>query len=160
MSLVAAVVLGLFCALATGYVVGQPVQFRSWGGAPRRRASAQLWLVQAGAAHLTDDDPIRTHPEGGHHEVSDVHLLAALGAWRPGFQTGHVPLPKLQLCRVLDGHDALVIRHVPGEDVQQGCLACARATADQNVGSCHHTGLKERKTGRAAASQSHQVRRL
>jgi len=49
-SLAAAVVLGLFCALATGYLVGQPVQFRRWGRTPHRRASAQLWLVQAGAA--------------------------------------------------------------------------------------------------------------
>jgi len=45
----ASLVIGAFCSLVAGFVVGQPLTFRSWRVPRRRGGSAQLWLVQSGA---------------------------------------------------------------------------------------------------------------
>ncbi len=49
MTIAASLVIGAFCALVAGFVVGQPLTFRSWRVPRRRGGSAQLWLVQSGA---------------------------------------------------------------------------------------------------------------
>jgi tight adherence protein B len=49
MTFLAALAVGAFCALLAGHLVGQPVQWRSWGGPSRRSTSPELWLAQAGA---------------------------------------------------------------------------------------------------------------
>ena len=49
MTLAAALMIGVFCALFAGFVVGRPVTFRSWPRAGHRPRSAELWLAQAGA---------------------------------------------------------------------------------------------------------------
>jgi tight adherence protein B len=48
MTLLAALAIGVCCALVAARVVGQPVEFRRWPHAPRRGPSPQLWLHQAG----------------------------------------------------------------------------------------------------------------
>jgi tight adherence protein B len=48
MTLLAALAIGVCCALVAARLVGQPVEFRRWPHAPRRGPSAQLWLHQAG----------------------------------------------------------------------------------------------------------------
>ena len=49
MTVAASLAIGAFCALVAGFVVGQPLTFRSWRVPRRRGGSAQLWLVQSGA---------------------------------------------------------------------------------------------------------------
>ncbi len=49
MTLAAALMIGVFCALLAGLVVGQPVTFGSWPRRRRRAGSARLWLSQSGA---------------------------------------------------------------------------------------------------------------
>jgi tight adherence protein B len=48
MTLLAALTIGVCCALAAAHLVGQPVEFRRWPRPARRGPSAQLWLHQAG----------------------------------------------------------------------------------------------------------------
>ena len=48
MTLLAALAIGVCCALVAARLVGQPVEFRRWPHAPRRGPSPQLWLHQAG----------------------------------------------------------------------------------------------------------------
>jgi tight adherence protein B len=48
MTLLAALAVGVCCALAAAHLVGQPVEFRRWRRSPRRGPSPQLWLQQAG----------------------------------------------------------------------------------------------------------------
>ena len=48
MTLLAALSIGVCCALVAARLVGQPVEFRRWPHAPRRGPSPQLWLHQAG----------------------------------------------------------------------------------------------------------------
>jgi tight adherence protein B len=49
-TLVAALVIGAFCMLCAGHVVGRPIEFRRWTRSGVTAASASLWLAQAGAA--------------------------------------------------------------------------------------------------------------
>src|ERR1700704_446258 len=48
MTLVAALAVGLFCALLAGPLTGQPLQFRSWRRTRRSARAAEVWLAQAG----------------------------------------------------------------------------------------------------------------
>jgi tight adherence protein B len=47
-SLVAALGVGAFCALAAGVLVGQPMELQAWRRTGRRTGATQLWLTQAG----------------------------------------------------------------------------------------------------------------
>jgi tight adherence protein B len=47
-TLIAALGIGVFCTLVTGHLVGQPVELGRWARRSGRRASARLWLAQAG----------------------------------------------------------------------------------------------------------------
>jgi tight adherence protein B len=48
MTLLAALAIGVCCALVAAHLVGQPVEFRRWPRPARRGPSPQLWLQQAG----------------------------------------------------------------------------------------------------------------
>ena len=48
MSLVAALGVGVFCALAAGVLVGQPMELQSWRRTGHQTGAMQLWLTQAG----------------------------------------------------------------------------------------------------------------
>jgi hypothetical protein len=69
-------------------------------------------------ADLADHDAVGTHAERVSHQVADVDLAAALDVRRARLQRHDVVLAQLELCRVFDRHDALVVRDEPREDVQ------------------------------------------
>jgi hypothetical protein len=86
-----------------------------------------------GAAHLAQDDAVGPHAQRVAHQRALVHLALALDVGRAGLQPHHVRLLQLQLGRVLDGDDALVVRDERRQDVQQRRLAGAGAARDQDV---------------------------
>ena len=61
------------------------------------------------AAALADDDAVRPHAQRVAHQVADRDCALALDVGRPGLELHHVVLLELQLGRVLDGDDALVV---------------------------------------------------
>ena len=84
------------------------------------------------AAHLADDDAVRSMPQRRPEQVANRHgrqtrLLASR------LEPDQVRPVDLQLRRVLDQHDAVVGRQERRERVQQRRLARARAAADQDV---------------------------
>ena len=84
------------------------------------------------AAHLAQENPIRPHPQRRLEQVANrdgrhARLLA------PGFQAHEVALVDLKLGGVLDNDDALLGRNKGGQRIQQGRLAGAGATRDQEV---------------------------
>ena len=89
------------------------------------------------AADLADDDPVGPHAQGVAEQVADGDLTPVLDVGRPTLEADDVLLHQLQLGRVLDGDDALVRGDRPGEQVQQGGLAGAGATAHQDVELAH-----------------------
>src|SRR3546814_14859029 len=60
-------------------------------------------------------------------------LFRALDVGGPCLEARHVCLLELQLCRVLDGQDALAPVDEGGHGVQHGGLAAAGAAGDQHV---------------------------
>src|SRR6478752_230326 len=82
---------------------------------------------------LSDDDPVRTHAQGVAHELADRDGALALDVRGPGFQRHDVLLAELQLGRVLDRHDPLVVRDEGGEDVERRGLARAGAAGHEDV---------------------------
>ena len=85
------------------------------------------------AAHLAHDDAVRPHTQGVDDQLPDVDGALALQVGRPRFHARHVRLLQLQLGRVFDGDDALVLRNVAGERVQQRGLAGAGTAGDDDV---------------------------
>src|SRR5204863_8321776 len=70
-------------------------------------------------------------------------------AGRPSFQTDHVRLLKLQLCRILDGDNAFTVINELAQGFQQRRLAVTGIARDQNIEprlggnlqqSCHARG--------------------
>jgi hypothetical protein len=60
------------------------------------------------AAHLAQDDAVRTHAQRVLEQVALVDAAAAFGALGAGFEAHHVDLLQLQFSGVFDGDDALV----------------------------------------------------
>ena len=96
----------------------------------------------AGAA-LADDDAVGPHPEGVPDELADGDGALALDVGRARLERHHVLLPELELGRVLDRHDPLVVRDERGEDVQGGRLAGAGAAGDEDVQARLDAGPEE-----------------
>ena len=61
-------------------------------------------------AALPDDDPVGPHVHRVPEQVADRDLALALEVRRASLERDDVFLPELQLCSVLDRHDALVVR--------------------------------------------------
>src|SRR5262245_24071132 len=138
----------------------QPVA-RAVGVAGRHRAVVArvhgLEHVQrlTGAA-LSDDDPVGPHPEGVPDELADRDRALAFDVGRPRLERHDVLLAELELGRVLDRHDPLVVGDERGEDVQGRGLAGARAAGDEDVQAGLHAGAEEVehvRRGRAEADQ-------
>src|SRR5207237_1113770 len=68
-------------------------------------------------AHLTHDDAVRPHAERVAHQVPDGDLAGSFAVGGTCLQADDVLLMKLELDGILDGDDALVVRH---GDVQPG----------------------------------------
>ena len=104
------------------------------------------------AAALADDDPVGPHAQGVAHQVADGDLARALDVGRPRLQRDDVLLLELQLGRVLDGDDALVVGDEAREHVEQRRLAGAGAAGDEDV----QPRLDRRRAGarRSAGSSS------
>ena len=69
-------------------------------------------------AHLTYNDPVRSHTEGVSNEITLRNLAATLKARRTGLKPYHVRLLKLQFCSILDGYDALRLIYQLADCVQ------------------------------------------
>jgi hypothetical protein len=85
------------------------------------------------AADLADDDAVGTHTQGVAHQVAlrDLPLPSMLGG-RVSSRTT-CGCWSMELGRVLDRDDALLVRNVAREDVEQRRLAGAGAAGDQQL---------------------------
>jgi hypothetical protein len=94
-------------------------------------------------AHLTDDDPVRPHPQRVLDQLALRHLAPALDVGRPRLHARHVDLLELQLGRVLDRHDPLAPVDEGRHGVQQGRLSAAGASGDQHVATALDDAAQE-----------------
>ena len=85
------------------------------------------------AAALADDDAVGPHAQGVAHQVADGDRALALDVRRPRLQRDDVLLAQLELGRVLDGDDALVVGDERRQDVEHRRLAGAGAARDEDV---------------------------
>ena len=100
-------------------------------------------VQRLGAADLADDDPVGAHAQGVADELADADLALALDVRRARLERDHVVLLELELGRVLDRDDALVVRDEGGQRVQQRRLAGAGAAGDQHVELARDAGGQE-----------------
>ena len=85
------------------------------------------------AADLADDDAVGAHAQGVADELADADLALALDVRRARLERDHVLLLELELGRVLDRDDALVVRDEGGERVQRRRLTGAGTAGDEDV---------------------------
>ena len=97
------------------------------------------------AADLADHDAVGPHAQRRPHELAHRHPAGALGVRRPRFEPHDVRLREPELGGLLDRDDALGGRDRAGERVQQGGLARARASGDEQVPSRHDRPAEERR---------------
>ena len=95
------------------------------------------------AADLADDDAIGAHTQGVDHQLPLADRALAFDVRRARLEPRHVLLVELQLGRVLDRDDALLVADEAGQHVEQRRLAGAGAAADQHVQARPHAVRQE-----------------
>ena len=95
------------------------------------------------AAALADDHPVGPHTEGVSDKIADRDLAFSLDVGRATLQPDQMFLFELELDGVLEGDDAFVLGDEVRQDVQQGGLAGARTTRDQDIHLAADTGRQE-----------------
>ncbi len=86
-----------------------------------------------GAAHLADDDTLRSHAQAVAYQAAHRDFSLAFDVRWTGLQAHDVRLLKLQLGGVLAGDDALVLIDIPGQAIQQRRLAGTGTAGDDDV---------------------------
>ncbi len=104
-------------------------------------------VQRLGTTHLTDHDTVWAHPQAVAHQLTLANLPPPLDVRRPCFQSHHMRLLQLQLGRVFDGDDALVMRNETGQHIEHGGLAAAGAARDQHVQPASHDRLEQQRDG-------------
>ena len=113
------------------------------------------------AADLADDDPVGPHAQGVPDELADPDLALALDVRRARLERDHVILLELELGRVLDRDDALVVGHERRQGVERRRLSGAGAAGDEDVQLALHAGGEElRGLGRERAELDQVVHRV
>src|SRR6185369_2026798 len=82
---------------------------------------------------LSHDDAVGPHAERVNHELTDVNRASAFYVGGTRFNARHVGLLQAQFRGVFNRDDALVVRDVGGNGVEQGGFSGTRTAADQNV---------------------------
>jgi hypothetical protein len=85
------------------------------------------------AAHLADHDAVGPHTQAVDDQLPLADRAFSFDVGRPRLQTNHVLLFELEFGCVFDGHDAVGIRDISGEHVQQCRLAGTGSTRNQYV---------------------------
>lgn len=80
-----------------------------------------------GAADFADDDAVRAHAQCVAHQRALRDFTAAFYIGRTRFHAHHMRLLQLQLGRILDGDHAFHGGNVARKNIEQRCLAGARA---------------------------------
>ncbi len=114
-------------------------------------------VERLGASALSDDDPVGPHAQGVAHQLADGDGALALDVGGPRLQGDDVLLAELELRRILDGHDPLVVRNERRQDVQLRGLPGAGAAGDEDVEPGLHAGLQELEHLRGGGAEPDEV---
>ena len=110
-----------------------------------------------GAAYLAHDDPVGPHTERVDEQHPLGHFALALDVGGPGLESHDVRLPQLELGRILDRDDALGLRDVRRQHVQQRRLSRAGTARDEHVEPAAHDRLEKREHRLGEALEADQV---
>ena len=80
------------------------------------------------ATHLAHHDSIRTHTQTVDHQLPLPHGTLSFDVRRPSLKPHYVFLLKLQFGGIFDSDDAVGIRNITGEHVQQRGLTSSSST--------------------------------
>ncbi len=94
-------------------------------------------------ANLSDDDPVWAHAQGIPDKLPHGDLTAPLQVGGTSLQRHDVLLVKLELGRILDGHNPFVGWDEGAENVQGRRLAAAGAPGDKDVQSRPYASCQE-----------------
>ncbi len=109
------------------------------------------------AAALTDDDAVGPHAQRILHQLALAQLAFSFGVGGPGFQPPHVRQLQLQLRCVLDGDDALIVRNVTRQRIEQRRLAATGASGNNQRDPALDRGLQHLRDRRPDGSQFDQA---
>src|SRR5208282_5457489 len=98
-------------------------------------------------AHLADHDAVGTHTQAVDDELAHADRALAFDVGRASFETDDVFLLELQFGCVFDGDDALGIRNVSGEDVENGGFAGAGASGNDHIEAALDHGREQFQHG-------------
>src|SRR5579862_3669523 len=106
-------------------------------------------VERLGAANLADDDPVGPHAQRVANQLPDPHFALTLDVRRPRLERDDMPLLELQLGRVLNRHDALIVRDEGRERIQHRRLARAGPAGNEHVDLAANARCEEcRRLGR------------
>ena len=109
------------------------------------------------AATFADDQPVGTHSQAVHHQVTDVDGTLAFDVGGPGLQAHHVLLAQLQLGAVFNRDNTIRIGDEAAQHIQQCRLAGACAATDDNVQMGDNAGFNKFGELLGKAAKAYQV---
>ena len=83
------------------------------------------------AAALTDHEPIRTHTQRLHDQLTQPDFARALGVGGAGFESNNLFMLRREFRGVFEQNQALLRRAQPQQGVEQGCFAGAGTAANE-----------------------------
>ena len=110
-----------------------------------------------GTAHLPDNDPIGTHPQGLAHEVPQRYLSGTLEIGRTSFETNDVWMARPELGGVLHEQNALHRFHHLEKRREESGLARACASTDEEGQPRVDDGPQPQGTEFVDGSEAHEV---
>src|SRR5580658_1405405 len=85
------------------------------------------------APHLADHDAVGTHTQTVNDELAHTDRAFTFNVGRASFEADYMLLLELQFSGIFDGDDALRIRDVSGENVENRGFAGARSSRDDQI---------------------------
>jgi hypothetical protein len=99
-------------------------------------------------SNLTDDDPLRTYPQGLPDEMAEADLACSFQVRLPGLHPHHIGQWHLELKNLLAGDHPLAGWYGGGQTVEHRGLAGLGATGHEDVEARHDARVQEAR-GRA-----------
>src|SRR5450830_177792 len=114
-------------------------------------------VERLGLADLSDDQPVRAHPQRLLDQSPQWDLTRPLEARLTALERDHVAVAEVELEDLLARDDPLPGRDRADQRSEHRRLACLGRSGDQDVESDAHGGIEERRRGRRQRTEGHEI---
>jgi hypothetical protein len=109
----------------------------------KARVQRNQHVETLGLPNLSDNQPVRPHPEGFLDEAPQRYFAVPFEIRLPALQAHDVAQGELELENFLYGHHPLTRADAGAEAIEHCCLACLGSSGNENIQSARHRRAEE-----------------